>query len=104
DAPPALSTKRIVELDFARLMANISSEGDLAARIKEAFEEVQFVEDVIIFVDELQNLGMGEAGTNYNLYSLMLPYIESNRFQFIASTEAENYTKIIEKNGSFARL
>jgi ATP-dependent Clp protease ATP-binding subunit ClpA len=33
-----------------------------------------------------------------------LPYLESDRFQFIATTQPRNYSKIIEKNGSFARI
>ena len=49
-------------------------------------------------------MGIGEAGKGFNLYALMIPYLESNQFQFIASTEPENYARIIEKNGSFARL
>lgn len=103
DAPEALATKRLVELDITRLLANVTNEGDLATRIKQAFEEVKYVENIIIYVDELQNLGIGEAGQNYNLFSLLLPYIEGN-YQFIASTDPGNYARIIEKNGSFARV
>jgi ATP-dependent Clp protease ATP-binding subunit ClpC len=104
DAPPALAVKRLVELDLTRLMSSASTQGDLAAKVKAVFEEVQYMQDIIIFVDEIQNMGMGEAGSSLNLYSLMLPYIESDQFQFIAATDHTNYAKIIEKNGSFSRL
>lgn len=104
DAPSALATKRLVKLEAARLLASVRTEGELAEKIKQAFEEVEFIEDVIIFIDEIHDLGIGDAGRSFNLYALILPYLESDRFQFIATTEPKNYSKIIEKNGSFARI
>lgn len=104
DAPPALATKRLVKLEAARLLSSVRTEGELAEKITSAFEEVEFIEDVIIFIDEIHELGMGDAGQSLNLYSLILPYLESDRFQFIATTEPKNYSRIIEKNSSFARI
>lgn len=104
DAPGALATKRLVKLESARLLSSVRTEGELAEKIKQAFEEVEFIEDIIIFIDEIHELGVGDAGKSFNLYSLILPYLESDSFQFIATTEPRNYSKIIEKNGSFARL
>ncbi len=104
DAPKALANKRLVSLDLTRLLAGVRSEGDLADKIKNVFDEVKFIQDIIIFIDEIQNLGIGDAGSEFNLYSLMLPQIESNTLQFLATTEPENYAKIVEKNGAFSRL
>lgn len=104
NAPASLANKRLIELDLTKLLSAVHSEGDLAQKIKDVFEEVQYVEDVIVYVDEIHNLGLGEAGANLNLYSLMLPYLESDKFQFLASTEPENYSRILEKNGSLVRL
>ncbi|KKQ60054.1 MAG: ATPase with chaperone activity, ATP-binding subunit [Candidatus Daviesbacteria bacterium GW2011_GWA2_38_17] len=104
DAPDALSTKRLVLLDFTKLLSGIKTQGDLAERIKNVFEEVEYAQNVIIVIEEIHNLGLGEAGTSFNLYSLMSPYLESDGFQFIATTETENYSRILEKQGSFARL
>lgn len=104
DAPPAMATKRVVLLDTTKLLSGMRTQGDLADRVKQIFEEISFAQNVILVIEEIHNLGIGEAGTNMNLYSLMLPYIESSNFQFVATTEQENYVKILEKNGSFARL
>lgn len=104
DAPPAVATKRLIKLEAARLLSSVRTEGELAEKIKAAFEEVEFIEDIIIFIDEIHEMGIGDAGRSFNLYSLLLPYLESDRFQFIATTELGNYAKIIEKNGSFARI
>lgn len=104
NAPEALSTKRLVKLELTELLSGVSNEGELALKIKMAFEEVQSIENIIIFVDEIHELGLGDAGGNFNLYSLLMPYLESGEFQFIASTEEENYLRIVEKNGSLSRL
>jgi len=104
DSPPSLATKRLVKLDTTRLLSGMNTQGELASRVKLIFDEVAFSTNVILVVEEIHNLGIGEAGTSMNLYSLMLPYLESASFQFIATTEESNYTKILEKNESFARL
>ncbi len=104
DAPATLAIKRIVSLDLTKLMSGIESQGQLAERVKSIFEDITYTQNVILVVEEIHNLGIGEAGAMFNLYSLMLPYIESFNIQFIGTTEPENYTRIIEKQGAFARL
>ena len=104
DAPEALATKRLVKLEITDLLSSVRTEGELAEKVKKAFEEVEFIEEVIIFIDEIHELGLGDAGKSFNLYSLLLPYLESDRFQFIATTDSANYGKVIEKSASFARV
>ena len=104
DAPDSLATKRLVILEPTRLLAGIRTQGELAGRIKTIFEEVQASGNVIIAVEEIQTLGEGEAGSELNIYSLILPYLESDRFQFLATTEIENYNRTLEKNSALARL
>ncbi len=104
DAPQALATKRLVVLDLTKLLSGVKTQGELAERVKDVFEEVAFAQNVIIVIEEIHELGVGEVGSAYNLYSLMQPYLEGDAFQFIGTTEAENYSRILEKNGSFARM
>lgn len=104
DAPASLSTKRLVRLDETKLLAGVLSQGELAEKIKNIFEEVRASGNVILYMDEIQNFGIGEAGSKYNLYSLMESYLESADFQFVAVTDAASYTRILEKNKSFARI
>lgn len=104
EAPESLATKRLVSLDLSRLLSGASTQGALAEKVKNVFEEVKFSQNIIIFVDEIHNLGTGDAGNELNVSSLLLPYLESGEFQFIGSTEPDNYARIIEKNTSFARI
>ncbi len=103
DAPSSLATKRIVLLDLTKLLSGIKTQGDLATRIKDIFEEVEFAQNIIVAIEEIHELGVGEVGSNLNLLNLMENYLEEDQFQFIATTEAENYAKILEKNSTFAR-
>lgn len=104
DAPSVLATKRLVFLDFTRLLSGIKEQGDLAERLKNLFEEANYSGNIIIFVPEIQNFGLGEAGVSYNLLSLLIPLIESSKIQFITTTEPGNYAKVLERNSSFLQL
>lgn len=104
DAPEALATKRLVNLDLSKLLSGSDSEGDIAKKIEDTFTDGEFSQNVIIYLDEIQNFALGDAGSKLNIFSLLLPHLESNKLQFIASTEPENYSKIIEKASSFARV
>lgn len=104
DAPSSLATKRLVLLDLTKLLSGIKTQGELAERIKNIFDEVSFAQNVIIVIEEIHQLGMGEVGNAFNLYSLMQQYLEEDAFQFIGTTESANYSRILEKNASFARI
>lgn len=104
DAPPSLATKRIVLLDLTKLLSGIKNQGELAERIKDIFEEVSYAQNIIIAIEEIHELGMGEVGSSLNLYSLMESYLEADSFQFIATTEPQSYAHILEKNASLARM
>ncbi len=104
DAPASLATKRVVRLDETKLLAGVTNQGELAERIKNIFDEIRLSGNIIVYMDEIQNFGIGEAGTKYNLYSLMLSFLESSDFQFVAVTDPGSYTRILEKDKSFARI
>lgn len=104
DAPEALATKRVVSLDLTKMLTGIKTQGDLAEEIKNIFEEISYSGNIIVFIDEIENLGLGEVGSQLNLYSLLLPYIESANIQFIATADLAGYTRTLEKNAALARL
>ncbi len=104
NAPEALATKRIVELSLDKLLSGVKTEGDLAQNLKMAFEELEFVQNTLVVIDEIQNFGMGEAGDNLNLYALLLPFLESENLQFIVTSPPQDFDKIIAKQKTFARV
>ncbi|MDO8618862.1 MAG: ATP-dependent Clp protease ATP-binding subunit [Candidatus Daviesbacteria bacterium] len=104
NAPPALSSSRIVQIDFTKLLAGVETQGDLAQKVKSSFEEAQFAGGIILVMEEIHFVALGQVGTEFNLYALISPYLEFSHLQFIATTETENYSAILEKNSVFARL
>lgn len=104
DAPESLATKRLVEIDLTKLISGAQTQGDVAAKVQVAFDDARYSGNVILYIDEIQNYALGDAGANFNLFSLLLPQLESGDLQFVASTEPDSFTKIIEKNASFARV
>lgn len=104
DAPASISTKRLVQIDLTKLLVGVSSQGDVSIKLHGLFSEVEFIENVILFIDEFENLGLGESGSTYNLFALLQPYLESDKFQFIAAVDDVSFARIIEPNGSFTRL
>lgn len=104
DAPVALATKRIMLLDLTKLLSGVKNQGELAERVKNIFEEIEYSQNAIVAIEEIHELGMGEVGQELNLYALMQPYLESDTFQFIATTENRFYSQILEKRGSIARI
>ncbi len=95
DAKESITTKRVVQLDLIRLLEDVENEGDIASKINLIFDEVKTDENIIIFLDEIQNLPYP---------NLILPFLEKGRFQFIASTDPESFSNIIEKNEAMLRL
>lgn len=104
DAPSSISTKRLVQIDLTKLLIGVSSQGDISAKLQGLFNEVESVEDIVLFIDEIENLGIGQSGSNYNLFALLQPYLESGKFQFLAAIDDLSFSRIIEPIGSFSRL
>lgn len=104
DAPPEIATKRLVQIDFTALIAGIQNQGDLALRIRHVFDDALLSGNIIIFVDEIQNFGLGETGNNLNLFALIMPYLESHQLQFISTTDQGSLEKVIERYSSLDRL
>lgn len=104
NAPPSISTKRLVELDLPKLLAGTISQGDISARLDAIFQEASSSENIVLFLDEIQNIFSAQASLTYNLPSLIMPYLESNDLQFIAAVDNANFAKLIEPNPSFTRI
>ncbi len=104
DAPAVLATKRLMVLDLTRLISGMKTQGELAERIKNIFEEVEYAKNIIIVIEEIEDMGTGEAGSSLNIYSLIQPYIESGNFQFLATIDQDSYSRVLERNNAFARL
>ena len=103
----SLNNKRVVSIDLTGIFGGTSNFGQVSEKVERAISEAQRSGDIIIFIDEIHNVIAGENSNNpgiSSVYSILEPYLESGKIQFIAATNISNYRKYIEPNGSFSRL
>lgn len=107
DEYKSLSNKRIVSLSIGGIIAGAKSGGQLAQKLRQAFDEARGSGDIILFVDEIHGLvtgGDNEDAAGSVLYSILEPELSANKIQFIGATSKQNFRKYIEPNASFSRL
>lgn len=97
-----LKQKRIVRLDIGGFLSETRSEGEIAGRINKIMEEVKGSRDIVLFIDEIHTLMMGE--NSQIVYSTIEPYLASSEMHLIGATSTPNYRKYIEPQQSFAQM
>lgn len=95
-----LAYKRMVELDMNSFCGGINSGFDLNARLAKILNEAIFAGNVIIFIDDFHNF----LSEPFNIKEALIPYLKSNRFQFIGITDHANYHQKIEFDPSLKIL
>lgn len=104
NVPVDLFDKRIISLDMGSLVAGTKFRGDFEDRLKKILVCASGDPDIILFIDEIHNIaGAGGAGGAMDAASIMKPALSRGEFQCIGTTTADEYRKIIEKDGALAR-
>lgn len=102
--PLDLLGKRIISLDMGSMVAGTKFRGDFEERLKKILICASEDPDIILFIDEIHNIvGAGGAGGSMDAASIMKPALSRGEFQCIGTTTADEYRKIIEKDGALAR-
>lgn len=86
NVPNNLAAKRLVELDLTK--------ADLTQKIKDAFDQIQDYQNIIVVIEEIHNMALEEIDT----------YLDFGNCQFIATTEPENYNTLLKKMPVLARV
>lgn len=87
--------QRIFELMVGALLAGTQNQGDLEARLQAIIEEISHAGNVMIFIPEFQNI-LGSSTFHLDLSGVLLPYLKSGKFRFIATATPGNFKKYIE--------
>jgi ATP-dependent Clp protease ATP-binding subunit ClpC len=104
DVPENLANHRLVALDLGSLIAGTKYRGQFEERLKVVMKEIMQVENVIIFIDELQTLvGAGAAEGSVDASSMLKPALSRGEIQCIGATTVDEYRKHIEKDGALER-
>lgn len=101
---PALEGKRLVSLDIASVVAGTKYRGDFEKRLKAIINEAASKPDIILFIDEFHTIvGAGGSHGSLDAANILKPALASGSFQCIGATTLDEFTKIVEKDGSLDR-
>lgn len=102
--PRILFDKRIVSLDLASLVAGTKYRGQFEERMKSIMQELEKVDDVILFIDEIHTMvGAGNASGSLDASNILKPALARGEIQCIGATTLDEYRENIEKDGALAR-
>ena len=104
DVPELLSSKRLLSLDLAAIVAGTKYRGQFEERLKQIMLEIRRSRDALIFIDEIHTLvGAGAAEGAIDASSMLKPALSRGELQCIGATTLEEYRKYIEKDGALER-
>ena len=104
NVPELLRNKRIISLSISSMLAGAKYRGEFEERLKNAIDEVQEHDDMIIFIDEIHTLvGAGATEGAMDAANILKPALARGGFQVIGATTLDEYKKHIEKDAALER-
>ena len=101
--PFVLEGRTIVSLDLARIVAGSRYRGEFELRFQRVLDEVLGQPNIIIFIDEIHNIGgTGSAEGSLDAANILKPVLSRSGFQCIGATTTKEYERI-EKDPALNR-
>jgi len=101
--PFVLEGRTIVSIDLARIVAGSRYRGEFELRFQRVLDEVLEQPHIIIFIDEIHNIGgAGSAEGSLDAANILKPVLSRSGFQCIGATTTKEYQKI-EKDPALNR-
>lgn len=102
--PRILFDMRIVSLDLGSLVAGTKYRGQFEERMKGIMQELEKVDDVILFIDEIHTMvGAGNASGSMDASNMLKPALARGEIQCIGATTLDEFRENIEKDGALTR-
>jgi ATP-dependent Clp protease ATP-binding subunit ClpC len=102
--PRILFDMRIVSLDLGSLVAGTKYRGQFEERMKGIMQELEKVDDVILFIDEIHTMvGAGNASGAMDASNMLKPALARGDIQCIGATTLDEFRENIEKDGALTR-
>lgn len=102
--PRILFDKRVVALDMALLVAGTKYRGQFEERLKGIMQELEKVDDVILFIDEIHTMvGAGNASGSLDASNILKPALARGEIQCIGATTLDEFRENFEKDGALTR-
>ena len=104
NVPIKLQNKRIISVSMASLVSGTKYRGEFEERIIKMLKEVEEVNDVIIFIDEIHTLvGAGGAEGAIDASNILKPALARGKVNIIGATTTMEYKKFIEDDKALSR-
>lgn len=105
DVPEVLLGCTIFSLDMGALLAGTRYRGDFEERLKAVITELQAMDNVVLFIDEIHTLiGAGAtSGGAMDASNLLKPALANGGLRCIGSTTYKEYRNQFEKDRALAR-
>ncbi len=101
--PFILDGRRLVSVDLAKMIAGARYRGEFELRLQKLLDEVINEPEVIVFIDEIHNIGgAGSAEGSMDAANILKPILSRSGFQCIGATTGKEYEKI-EKDAALNR-
>lgn len=101
--PFVLEGRSLISLDLARIVAGSRYRGEFELRFQRVLDEVLAQPNIIIFIDEIHNIGgTGSAEGSLDAANILKPVLSRSGFQCIGATTTKEYQRI-EKDPALNR-
>ncbi len=105
DVPAVLDNATIYALDMGALLAGTRYRGDFEERLKAVVNEIEQIEDAILFIDEIHTvIGAGAtSGGAMDASNLLKPALQSGTLRCMGSTTYKEFRSYFEKDRALLR-
>lgn len=104
NVPECLKGKVLLNLDVGSLVSGTKYRGEFEERVKRIVEELERVQNVILFIDEIHMLvGAGGAEGSGDAANILKPALSRGSIQVIGATTHDEYQKYIERDAALVR-
>lgn len=105
NVPSVLRDSTVFSLDIGNLIAGTRFRGDFEERMKHVLQALSFIDNPILFIDEIHMImgaGSGSQG-GMDVANLLKPALAKGKIRCIGSTTFEEYRKHFEKDRALVR-
>lgn len=104
NVPEYLEGKVLLNLDVGSLVSGTKYRGEFEERVKRIVEELERVQNVILFIDEIHMLvGAGGAEGSGDAANILKPALSRGSIRVIGATTHDEYQKYIERDAALVR-
>ena len=104
--PSIISDAVVYSLEVGNLIAGTKFRGDFEERMKHVLKALTFIENPILFIDEIHMImgaGAGSTQGGMDVANLLKPALAKGQLKCIGSTTDEEYRKHFEKDRALVR-